>query len=90
MSQSPFSLLDITTTDSGFFLSVGLSPTRTAASFAAPDPYGQDCCIRLLPQIPGVEAHGRTRVQNHSTRDPSSDKRTETFPGYPTLLAPPL
>jgi len=31
------------------FLSVGLSPTRTAASFAAPDPDKRDSRIRLLP-----------------------------------------
>jgi hypothetical protein len=29
-------------------------------------------------------------VQDHSTRDPPSDKRPETLPGHPTLLAPPL
>jgi hypothetical protein len=29
-------------------------------------------------------------VQDHSTRDPPSDKRSDTLPGHPTLLAPPL
>ncbi len=28
-------------------------------------------------------------MQDHSTRDPSSDKRSDTLPGHPTL-APPL
>jgi hypothetical protein len=29
-------------------------------------------------------------VQDHSSRDPPSDKRPETLPRHPTLLAPPL
>ena len=36
--RSPSSSLDITTAATGQFPPVGLSPTRTAASFAAPDP----------------------------------------------------
>ena len=38
MIGSPVSSLDMTTAATGQFLPMGLSPTRTAASFAAPDP----------------------------------------------------
>ena len=38
MNWSPSSSLNMTTAATGQFLPVGLSPTRTAASFAAPDP----------------------------------------------------
>jgi len=49
MNWSPASSLDMTTAATGQFLPVGLSPTRTAASFAAPDPDERDYRIRLPP-----------------------------------------
>src|SRR2546425_873795 len=50
-SGSEFSLLDMTTTVTGPLLSVGLSPTGMATILAAPDPYRQHYCIRLLPRM---------------------------------------
>src|SRR2546426_4706013 len=46
--RSPSSSLDITTAATGQFPPVGLSPTRTAASFAAPDPSLRDYRTRFL------------------------------------------
>ena len=52
------------------------------------DPYVQDCCIRLLPQIPGVEAHVRVRMQDLRTWNPSIDQLPQPFPGHRVSLAP--
>src|SRR5579872_4092258 len=64
---------------------------RDASWPSAPrtDPYVQNCCIRLLPRIPGIEAHVGMRMHDLRTRNPSVDQRPEPFPGHPRPLAPP-
>src|SRR5580658_4245851 len=52
------------------------------------DPYVQNCCIRLLPRMNGVEAHIRMRMQDLRTWNPSIDQRPEPFPGHLVSLAP--
>ncbi len=52
------------------------------------DQYVQDSCLRLLPQINGIEAHVRMRMQDLRTRNPALDQTQEPLPGYPTALAP--
>ena len=49
----------------------------------------QNCCIRLLPWIPGVKAHVRMRMQDLRTWDPSIDQLPEPLPTYPASLTPP-
>src|SRR5665213_1939549 len=53
------------------------------------DPYVQDCCIRLLPWMNGVEAHVRMRMQDLRTWNPSIDQRPEPFPSHLISLTPP-
>jgi len=53
------------------------------------DPYVQNCCIRLLSRMHGVEAHVRVRMHDPGTGDPSNHKRSEPRPGHPASLAPP-
>src|SRR5262249_43823664 len=52
------------------------------------DPYVQNCCIRLLPRIPGVEAQVGMRVKDFGTRNPAIDQRPEPLPCHPVALAP--
>src|SRR5208337_2074642 len=53
------------------------------------DPYVQNCCIRLLPWMNGVEAHIRMRMQDLGTRNPSIDQRPEPLPSHLVSLTPP-
>jgi hypothetical protein len=69
------------------FLSVGLSPTGIAASFAAPDPHVQNCCMRLLPRMYGVEAQIGIRMKDARFGEPALCKSHKSWPSRPIFLA---
>jgi hypothetical protein len=54
------------------FVAVGTPVTQAPPRT---DPYVQNYCIRLLPQILGVEAHVGMWVQDFRTRNPTIDQR---------------
>jgi hypothetical protein len=68
-------------------LSVGLSPTGMTTSFAAPDPHVQNCCMRLLPRMYGVEAQIGIRMKDARFGEPALCKSHKSWPSRPIFLA---